>query len=778
MEDIVVALEKIEEKGSFCGKRTMPTDHLHLEVKDFGLLKFPLSTTKVKALIKFAKPAKFGWRDQTLQDKNVRDAWEISKSKIKIESGWNKELSSVLDLLKNDLGLSETAKLKANLHNLLIYEPGQFFEYHQDSEKLDGMVASLVVVLPSKHSGGSLIIDHHGVKKQFKTSQFPLDKLSLIAFYADCHHEVKAIIEGYRVALTYNLVLEQNSIKPRLSKASDTQSDGFLIPGLRAYFAKENNSNETSYRDNECPQKLVYLLDHSYTQKGLSWDHLKNADSLRAAALKKAAEELGLEAYLVLADVQETWDCEEDYDNYRYSRRRRYYEEEDEEDEEEHNADNNDVQVNDLIDSNTTIKHWLDIKNKKLNYKECYVSDNQICWTKATDEFEPFESHHEGYMGNYGNTMDRWYHRAAIVLWKKEYHYPVLFKMDANSVIDELIKLTSKKSQETNVHSIIKALLPYWSSYMQRENELPLIRTVIKLAIYVNDQQLAHDMIKNFNINALNPETTTLLLDLLNYYGVTWCLTILKEWAKSKNYGRSLKCVNISRIVTNLSEKKNKNKELTDWVLLYQFERIKEHHTFSKKHDSRVQLINGVNDRINELMDLISACIVVDNHVINATTIHYIIDNMELYPVLDLINVLHSLNKDLQGNNLGKWEYNKLRDYIVGHLHVEHETGLRKPDDWSIKGNLSCACEDCIVLKRFLQSSTEKEKIWPLAEARRSHIHQKIDGLGIPVTHQTERKGSPYRLILTKTDKLYQQAKLRFEKIEKELCKLTKMVDS
>ncbi|HEX5995520.1 MAG TPA: hypothetical protein VFY84_10300 [Jiangellales bacterium] len=29
----------------------------------------------------------------------------------------------------------------------------------------------------------------------------------------------------------------------------------------------------------------------------------------------------------------------------------------------------------------------------------------------------PYASEYEGYMGNYGNTMDRWYRRAAIVVW-------------------------------------------------------------------------------------------------------------------------------------------------------------------------------------------------------------------------------------------------------------------------------------------------------------------------------------------------------------------------
>jgi len=32
----------------------------------------------------------------------------------------------------------------------------------------------------------------------------------------------------------------------------------------------------------------------------------------------------------------------------------------------------------------------------------------------------PFDSEYTGFMGNWGNTLDRWYHRAAIVIWPRE----------------------------------------------------------------------------------------------------------------------------------------------------------------------------------------------------------------------------------------------------------------------------------------------------------------------------------------------------------------------
>ena len=75
-------------------------------------------------------------------------------------------------------------------------------------------------------------------------------------------------------------------------------------------------------RDLGPPNRLVYLLDHEYTQRGLNWRRLKGADAERAALLRAAAERAGCEAVLALAEVKETWDAlptdSDPWDDYDY----------------------------------------------------------------------------------------------------------------------------------------------------------------------------------------------------------------------------------------------------------------------------------------------------------------------------------------------------------------------------------------------------------------------------------------------------------------------------
>lgn len=80
----------------------------------------------------------------------------------------------------------------------------------------------------------------------------------------------------------------------------------------------------------------------------------------------------------------------------------------------------------------------------------------------------------------------------------------------------------------------------------------------------------------------------------------------------------------------------------------------------------------------------------------------------------------------------------------------------RDASDWSIilpAGG--CACELCGTLRDFLAAADQRTLQWPLAEQGRRHVHSRIDGAELPVTHETRREGRPYTLVLTKTSALH-----------------------
>jgi hypothetical protein len=157
-------------------------------------------------------------------------------------------------------------------------------------------------------------VGHLGEKKVFRCIASQTKDLSLLAFYADCHHAVSPIKSGVRVALTYQLKLNGPA------RAAHPQISGDILERLttcaREHFTKPVLKR---YRQSEPapPERLVYLLDHEYTQRSLAWNYLKNGDRGRVAALRAAAERLDCECFLALAEVHEMWTCADDDPDYR-----------------------------------------------------------------------------------------------------------------------------------------------------------------------------------------------------------------------------------------------------------------------------------------------------------------------------------------------------------------------------------------------------------------------------------------------------------------------------
>jgi len=55
------------------------------------------------------------------------------------------------------------------LYKMLVYKKGGHFKIHRDTEKEAGMFATLIVQLPSRYSGGELVVHEdngNGGKKQ------------------------------------------------------------------------------------------------------------------------------------------------------------------------------------------------------------------------------------------------------------------------------------------------------------------------------------------------------------------------------------------------------------------------------------------------------------------------------------------------------------------------------------------------------------------------------------------------------------------------------------
>ncbi|HQQ69909.1 MAG TPA: 2OG-Fe(II) oxygenase, partial [Alicycliphilus sp.] len=406
------ALQAGEPDGAaeerFFAQGQIPLAALSVQVQGLGVLEQPVQHAQGQALHAACSPALHGRREQTLLDPQVRDTGEIAADALALH--W---ADGALQALQADvaqaLGLQA---LQARVHNLLVYGPGQFFKPHQDTEKHPGMVATLVLVWPSAHIGGALRVVHGRQQDGLESQHLRADALRWFAFYADCQHEVLPVQEGWRVVLTFDLVV------PPLQTQAHSQPNPALLRALREQCFPCGAPSAEPW---------VFLLDHEYTEHGLHWHLLKGLDRPRVAALRAAAQELGLVMHLTLAEIHETWTATPRY-------RGRYDEA-------------GEPEPDELIEDGMLLDFWVDADGQRLRRHALRVNLHAAESFTDTGEDYLVNEEYEGYMGNYGETLDYWYRRAALVLHTPHAEQAARFATDFDAALQDALALARSGDQ-------------------------------------------------------------------------------------------------------------------------------------------------------------------------------------------------------------------------------------------------------------------------------------------------------------------------------------------
>ena len=315
------AIEKlllaVDRPGDFCAHGRVLAPMPRLEVQGVGALSFPVPEPQVRALVAAAERAPYGKGAETLVDRSVRDCWQIGPERVRLAgAAWPETFAGILGSAAAGLGCPPD-RLDAQLHKLLIYEPGGFFSAHRDTEKADGMVATLSVSLPAAGAGGELVVRHRDRESVIDMTADEPSELAFAAFYADCTHEVRPVTEGHRVSLVFNLSLRPGDDDTPRSAPDHTATVERLAQRLAEWG-----------RTRDATDKLVWLLDHEYSEAGLSFDVLKNGDAAVAGVLARVAERAECELHAALVHIEEYgtaefagspdawgWDGEDDADD-------------------------------------------------------------------------------------------------------------------------------------------------------------------------------------------------------------------------------------------------------------------------------------------------------------------------------------------------------------------------------------------------------------------------------------------------------------------------------
>ena len=290
-DELLDCLESTDSTGSFATSQSYTAiPNPCLDIEGYGTIGLPLSQHDAQAIIQRSRQAPFGKGEETVVDTSVRKTWEIDASKLTIKNPhWQGFFDLVLNTVVKNLGVEGGKHVRAEPYKLLLYEEGCIFKPHRDTEKVPGMIATLVLSLPSKHSGGIVQASHGGETMELDTASNSEFNLTALAWYADVKHSVLPVTQGYRLVLTYNLIMEHSDVPSQSAERLDDRRA--VLPEL------------LRERPGTAPDigHFVFILDHQYTASGLNMATLKGHDALVAQKLRDVCS--SADFYLFLAHL-------------------------------------------------------------------------------------------------------------------------------------------------------------------------------------------------------------------------------------------------------------------------------------------------------------------------------------------------------------------------------------------------------------------------------------------------------------------------------------------
>jgi hypothetical protein len=757
-EKLSDALEKIDRPGSFCVSGSAPAVLPGLEVEGLGPIGLPLTPRQAKELKQFCEQAPYGKGEETIVDTTVRRVWQLKPERFSLTNPeWDQFLRQTVHKVQEELGL-EGQKLESHLHDLLLYEPGSFFLPHRDGEKLDRMVATLVIVLPSSFQGGELVVRHEGQEQtvDFGSGQNNQFRIHFAAFYADCEHEVRPLREGYRLCLVYNLTLKKGKkgiTAPRCSEHIET-----ITRILRDW-------------PEDAPDKLAVTLEHQYTQDGLAWDALKGVDRARARVLLEAAGRAGCQAHLALLTLHEAGSAEDD-GGYGYGRRR-YWDDEDE--------DPGDYEMGEVFETSLTAEHWTDSSGKRLPLGKIDVEEDELVDPDALKDVEP-EEEFEGYTGNAGMTLDRWYRHGAIFLWPASRRFDVLCDAGSESAVQALKLLVEQwqRSRKKDAAVLRAECIDFAATIIARWQETPYGRgfmqeekpaNLLELLAVLDESGLIKAYLGEVVPKDASVEPGKPLVEVCQRHG--WGtfrpeLEVVFQRTAAATIERNV------RLLEQIALAKPRKKE--EWLGLCASlaqATLRSLEVLDREKES-IHYWPGEVNRTEVLTRLARSLLATEQFELLSQVVAHTLAVPEKYPLTPAqVGALTALQPWLKKNvkkpcpSLSHWIAS-----CCGQLESLTAEVPQPPTDFRRTAAISCRCPECAELKRFLNDPHEQAHRFPVREDLRQHLQHSIRQHNCDLDCRTERRGRPYTLVCTKNTASYQQRLSTFHQDQEHLAAL------
>jgi len=738
------SLHSVERPGDFCvgGMRQifMPT----IDVEGVGRIAFPIQPVQAEQLVAIAEAAPYGRGEQTVVDREVRRTWQVDSAKVRIGGRpWEKTLADLVGDVALGLGVSEP--VAADFYKLLVYDTGGFFVEHRDTEKVPGMFATMVLVLPSTHGGGELVIKHLGREVVLDPRPEEPSEIGFAAFYADCVHEVRPIQTGFRLTLVYNLRFVG---KGRTLKAPDYRTEhGRVVDLLRSWANAEDE-----------PNKLILPLEHVYTPAELSFSALKGADAGVASVLVKAAAEADCDLHLALVSIEESGSAE--YAGYYGGGRRR----------DEEGEDDEEFEVFEVIDRALILSEWRRPDGGEAGFRDFPFAEDELCPPDAFENLVPDDQHFHEATGNEGASFERTYRRAGFVLWPAARRLAVLNQAGLRTTLPYLEDLTARwEASHASAQSPLWRAADELSGYMLRSwprqtwreegntDASRMLDLQVRLGnlerglaflaeLSAEGHYAAADNAAIARAAAVLPASraTELLVRIVTRNApahLSACGDLLLRCvAAPTGAPGDLRQIGAA-LIDALPGDPAKREQVDTW----------------SRRPTAV--------KPDFVVDLLTATSRIDARLA-ARAIEHLLAWPKIYEPDDvLVPAARAFAKLVESTT---WPaVARLREASLDHLRNRIALPLEAPRDWARTNPLKCTCAHCRGLGAFLVAPDQRQWRLKAVQDRRSHVEENVRSAACDLDLATERRGSPHTLVATKNQASYERrAKQRRQDME------------
>ena len=736
------AIEKlllsVERPGDFCAHGRLLAPMPRLEVEGAGTLSFPVPEAQVRALIAAAERAPYGKGTETLVDRSVRDCWQIEPDRVRLAgTAWPKTFADLLGSAAAGLGCPPD-RLDAQLHKLLIYEPGGFFAAHRDTEKADGMIATLSISLPVAGAGGELVVRHGDRERVIDMTAGEPSELAFAAFYADCTHEVRPVSEGHRLSLVFNLCLHPGDDDTPRAAPDYTATVDPLAQRLAEWG-----------RAGDATDKLVWLLDHGYSEAGLSFDVLKNGDAAVARVLALAAERAECALYAALVHIEEygIGEFAGSPDGWGWD-----------------GADDADWEMGDVDDCQQWLDGWVQPDGDQPPLGRVELQPEELLPRGALDDVPPDEQWVHEASGNAGVSVERAYRRTALVAWPRSRTLAILARADIAGAVawaaSELDRnagsADAPDESDERIRELTTRLIDAWPTGRHDEDAQGR-SAMLRLLRTTGDEDQAARFLQEVVLARYDGSENEALAVIVDMIGPAAARRFLLDLVGAQLRRRPtdslalLRCLVETRDEAAGSTRDDALRDTVRAALLALPAALPPEPAPRIFVPAARRPVRFGDEALDDLFALAWRLGLAAEAATAAGAVAA--QPAVVTPDRTLPAALSRLC--VEEGASGGAAFALLWCHAADSLLARSAQHPEEPRDWAIAADVGCRCEHCKRLRAFCKDPAARTARFPLREDLRTHLELVIRRRGLDIEHVTERSGRPYTLVCTKTRATY-----------------------